>query len=152
MNTDNNLNNNIKDVIERNIDACKGYEKAAEKVSNPQLSNAFREQAKQRKDFALSLEAQANVLGSEARERVENGTFEGNLHRTWMDVKTAFSSDKDEAVLEECIRGEKEALNEYNELLNESTLTGQSYDLINSQRQTVQSCVNELERMEELVD
>lgn len=152
MSTDNNFNNNIKDVIERNIDACQGYEKAAEKVKNPQLSNAFRNQARQRKDFAMSLEAQTNVLGADARQKIENGSFEGNLHRTWMDIKTAFSSDKDEAVLEECIRGEKEALEEYDELLKESVLSSESHNLINSQRQTVQNCLNELERMEELVD
>jgi len=152
MSTDNRITEDLKDVIERNVDAYKGYEKAAEKVNNANLATAFQKQAQQRKQFAVELEAQTHVLGDDAQKKLENGTFESNLHRTWMDFKTAFSADNEEAVLEECIRGEKEALEEYNELINNHSLTSSSYELISNQRNVVQTCLNELKSMERIVD
>ncbi len=142
------INDNLKDVIERNFDAYKGYEKAAEKVNNPQLASAFRDQSIQRKKFALELETEANILGAEAREKMEDGTFEGTLHRGWMDVKTAFSANKDEAVLEECLRGEKDSLENYNELIGQTNFAGASHSLITKQRDTVQACINDLTLLE----
>ena len=142
----NTINDNLKDVIERNIDASKGYEKAAENVNSPELSTAFRQQASQRRQFANELQS-ASGITSEI-----SGTTEAGLHRTWMDMKTALSSDKTEAVLEECIRGEKEALDEYNELVNEQSLTGRVSELILKQRDNVQNSITELQRLENIVD
>lgn len=142
----------IKDVIERNVDAYKGYAKAADKVKNPKLASTFQNQANQRKQFALELESSAHVLGDDARNKIENGTFEGNLHRTWMDIKTAFSTDKDESIVEECIRGEKEALDEYNELLDKSYISGNLNSLIVKQRETVQQCISDLRQIERVLD
>ncbi|GJM30204.1 MAG: hypothetical protein DHS20C17_28390 [Cyclobacteriaceae bacterium] len=152
MNTDNKINDNLKDVIERNYDAYRGYEKAAEKVNNPQLAGTFRDQAQQRKRFALELAAETNILGADTKEQMESGTFEGKLHRTWMDVKTALSFDKDEAVLEECLRGEKDSLEEYDELIKSTNLSGQPQNLITRQRNTIKNCINDLQRLENAID
>ena len=144
-----NINDNLKDVIERNIDACHGYEKAAEKVHNPRLASTFRDQANQRRQFANELQSIANIQGATSEA---SGTFEASLHRTWMDIKTALSSDKDEAVLEECIRGEKEALDEYNELVNDASLPRGTSQLIDKQRDTVRHCILDLQRLEDKMD
>lgn len=152
MNTTKNISSELKEVIERNVDAMKGYEKAADKVKNPELASAFRKQASQRKRFALELENAAGVFSAEDREKIEKGTFSGNLHRTWMDLKTAFSSDKDESVVEECIRGEKQAVENYDELLGDTSITSPSRELITDQRNTVQTCIQELKQLERLLD
>ena len=34
-------------------------------------------------------------------------------NRTWMDLKTIFSNNRDEVILEECLQGEKESAEEY---------------------------------------
>ena len=155
MNTEK-VNDEIKDVIERNIDAYKGYNKAADKVRNPQLAEAFRQEAQQRRTFAAQLEnathAYQNAYNKDINEVAEDGSFEGNLHRTWMDIKTAFSSDKDESVVEECIRGEKNALEEYDELLNKQRVTPDSQGLIRSQREEVRNAISKLEQLETRLD
>ncbi len=147
------FNKELKDVVERNVDAYKGYEKAAEKVKNPGLANAFRNQSAQRKQFAYELASTANVYDDENKLRnIENGSFEGNLHRTWMDVKSAFSTDKDESIVEECIRGEREALDEYEELTREGYLPGELSNRITQQKETIRQCIQELEQLERQLD
>ncbi len=143
----------LKDVVERNVDAYKGYDKAADKVKNPQLASAFRDQASQRKQFAYELASTAHVYDDEHKlKEIENGSFEGNLHRTWMDIKSAISSDKDESIVEECIRGEKEALDEYEELTRDGHLPGEIGQRIVQQKETIRQCIRDLEQIENRLD
>ncbi len=142
----------LKDVIKRNVDAMKGYEKAADKVNNTELENAFRKEARQRREFALNLQNSTHVLEDNSARKIEEGSFKGNLHRTWMDVKAAFSTDKEEEIVEECIRGEKSALEDYDDLLKEKEIVGPERDLIREQRNRVQECISELKRIEEVLD
>lgn len=154
MDTTKDIKKDLKHVIVRNIDAKKGYEKAADKVRNPSLENAFRQQATQRFEFASELENNANVFGSRDLRNLDldDSSFKGDMHRTWMDVKTAFSSDKDEAIVEECIRGEKAALEDYNELLRDNAIASPAREAITRQRDTVQQCINELTTLERQLD
>ncbi|MEM9858734.1 MAG: PA2169 family four-helix-bundle protein [Bacteroidota bacterium] len=147
----NNINSNLKDVIERNFDAYQGYQKAAENVDNVELSQTFRNQADQKKSFALQLEAAARVFDEDTRAKLESGTFQGNLHRTWMDIKSAFASNNSEAILEECVRGEKAALEEYNELLNDANVTGEVRQLVADQKIITERNISELQLMEKVV-
>ena len=147
-----NVKENVKDVIERNIDAYQGYEKAADKVDNYRLADKFRHQAAQRKKFALELESAAHVLGPDAVDKIEDGSFEGDLHRTWMDVKALFSTDNEESMLEECIRGEKESLDEYNELIESGALNTELSDLVQKQRGSIQETIQDLQRFEKQFD
>jgi uncharacterized protein (TIGR02284 family) len=147
-----NVKENLKDVIERNIDACKGYEKAAEKVENYQLAEKFRSQAAQRKKFAVELESAAHVLGPGSLDKIEEGSIEANLHRTWMDVKSIFSTDNEESMLEECIRGEKESLEEYDELIQSGLLTTELSTVVQKQRGTIQETIHDLQQLENQFD
>jgi uncharacterized protein (TIGR02284 family) len=142
----------LKDVIKRNLDAVKGYEKAADKVQHAELAKAFRDQASQRRQFALELQGQTHVLDDSMVNDIKDGSFKGDMHRTWMDIKTALSSDKDEALVEECIRGEKAALEDYDDLLEEKEITGPERTLIMEQRNTVEACIQDLKRIENTLD
>jgi uncharacterized protein (TIGR02284 family) len=142
----------LKDVIKRNVDAMKGYEKAADKVKNSELKNAFQKEAAQRRQFAMDLQNNTHVLEDDAVSKIEDGSFKGNLHRTWMDVKAAFSTDKEEEIVEECIRGERSALEDYDDLLQEKEIVSPERDLIREQRNRVEECIHELERLENVLD
>jgi uncharacterized protein (TIGR02284 family) len=50
-----------------------------------------------------------------------------------MDVKALFAADNDEAMLEEAIRGEKAALEEYQDALKEQDLPRSVFTLLTSQ-------------------
>lgn len=152
MNTKNAHHRDLKEVILRNVDANKGYEKAADKARNPALKEAFRNQATQRLRFAIDLEAHARVLDEKELPQLTSGTIEGDLHRTWMDIRTAFTSDKDEAILDECIVGEKAALDDYDKLLQDDEFTGVPRDMILQQRAVIEACMLELNEIELLLE
>ena len=67
-----------------------------------------------------------------------------------MDLKTALSSDKDEAVLEEAIRGEKTALEEYNEIIKNGELPLSTTNIIAKQRDSVQNALVDAKGLETL--
>lgn len=142
----------LKDVIQRNVDAMKGYEKAADKVDNTALKNTFRKEASQRRQFASELQNSTHVLGDKNLEDLDDSSFKSDMHRTWMDVKSAFSSDKEEEIVEECIRGERAALEDYDDLLEEKEISGPERDLIRSQRNHVHECISDLKQLERQLD
>ena len=137
--------NLLNDLLERNYDAEKGYKKAAEDAKSPVLKEFFRDYAGQRYTFGHELKEEIKRLGGEP----DKGTSAtGTLHRTWIDIKTALSTDKDETVVEECIRGEKAALDDYEDVLKKSELSMASREVIQRQHDKIQSAVNRLNQIE----
>ncbi|MDO1498822.1 PA2169 family four-helix-bundle protein [Winogradskyella maritima] len=112
-----NLVDRLGDVLDRNIDAQKGYAKAAENADGRALQAFFQRKSTERESFNMEL---ATSLKTAYGVLDRDGSAKGTLHRAWMDVKNMFSADNDEAMLEECIRGDKAAIEEYTELLEET--------------------------------
>jgi uncharacterized protein (TIGR02284 family) len=111
------------------------------------LKNYLLSRAQDRYDFGHELKAELKTFGQEP----EKGTsLAGDAHRLWMDLKTALSSDKDEAVLEEAIRGERAAVDEYDEILKEESLPSSTKSIITAQRNSVKAALNEAKALEVL--
>lgn len=143
-----NINKEIKELIERNVDAYKGFDNAAENVEDIGLKSSFRENAVKHKQFAYDLEAKSEVFKGDFLKKIDDGTLEGEIHRKWMDLRNARTSKNKKAMLEECIRGEKEALDEYNTLLSReipAPLSG----MVREQRQKIESTILDLKHLEE---
>ena len=71
-----------------------------------------------------------------------------------MNLKSFFSSNDDEAMLEEAIKGEKASLEEYNDILKDKTLPPSIDSLLIKQKNAIQQAINThevRERREELV-
>ncbi len=137
----------LNELLEKNYDAEAGYKNAAEKVENSALKNYLLSRAQDRYDFGHELKAELKTFGQDP----EKGTsLAGDAHRLWMDLKTALTSDKDEAVLEEAIRGERAALDEYDEILKEKSLPSSTKSIITAQRNSVKNALNEAKALEVL--
>ncbi|MFI8377419.1 PA2169 family four-helix-bundle protein [Leeuwenhoekiella sp. NPDC079379] len=137
----------LNELLEKNYDAEAGYKNAAEKVQNSALKNYLLSRAQDRYDFGHELKSELSSLGQEP----DKGTsLAGDAHRLWMDLKTALTSDKDEAVLEEAIRGEKTALEEYNEIIKNGELPLSTTNIIAKQRDSVQNALVEAKTLETL--
>ena len=135
----------LNELLEKNYDAEAGYKNAAEKVKNASLKNYLLSRAQDRYDFGHELKSELKHFGQEP----DKGTsVAGDAHRLWMDLKTALSSDKDEAVLEEAIRGEKAALEEYNEILEGDDLPEGTKTLVANQRNSVKIALTEAKALE----
>jgi len=110
------MSNKLNELLERTYDAEKGFKQAAEKVDNKTIKQFFMDRAKQRYDFGHELKAEIKAFGQSPEK---GGSTKGTLHRSWIDFKSLFSTNNEEAMLEEVNRGEKEAIATYNDILHD---------------------------------
>jgi uncharacterized protein (TIGR02284 family) len=140
------VSNKLNELLEKNYDAEAGYKQAADNVKNAKLKEFFNQRAQDRYDFGHQLKEEIRSYGQEP----DKGTsWKGDAHRAWMNLKSTFTSDKDEAVLEEAIRGEKAAVEEYNQVLSETELAPSTRTVIENQRNSVNAALNNVKSMEE---
>lgn len=142
--TESRLNN----LLEKSYDAEKGFKKAAEKVQSPMLESFFNKKANERTNFINELRGELNNNGCDVKE--DGGSVTGSLHRSWMDVKTLFTSDNEEAVLEEVQKGEKAALNDYNDILKDNQLPPTTSNILTRQRNVIKSSYDKADYLEEI--
>jgi len=110
------MSNKLNELLERTYDAEKGFKQAAEKVDNETIKQFFLDSAKQRYNFGHELKAEIKAFGQSPEK---GGSTKGTLHRSWIDFKSLFSTNNEEAMLEEVNRGEKEAIETYNDILHD---------------------------------
>ncbi|PTX45308.1 uncharacterized protein (TIGR02284 family) [Christiangramia gaetbulicola] len=135
----------LNELLEKNYDAEKGYKLAAEKVKNERLKNFFSERAQERYDFGHELKSEIRNFG----ENPDKGTsIAGDVHRSWMNLKASVSNDKDEAVLEEAIRGEKAAVEEYEAIIKESDIPASTGNILIKQKNAIVASLNEVKTLE----
>lgn len=139
----------LGDVLDRNIDAQKGYAKAAENADSRALQAFFQRKSTERENFNMEL---ATSLKTAYGVLDRDGSAKGTLHRAWMDVKNMFSADSDEAMLEECIRGDKAAIEEYTELLEETGLPLEVSAVVRNHMLKLRTDLNKVKSLEDLVD
>ncbi|MCL6217372.1 ferritin-like domain-containing protein [Zunongwangia pacifica] len=100
----------LQELLEKNHDAGEVFKSGLEDTESDLLKNFLLTQAEQRARFAKELEREIYQIDQVPHN---TGTFKGTLQRTWMDLKTIFSDNRDEVILEECLEGEQESAAEY---------------------------------------
>ncbi|ARN78339.1 hypothetical protein BST97_10255 [Nonlabens spongiae] len=141
------VSNKLNNLLEKNYDAEAGYKTAKENVKSTRLKDFFASQAQERYNFGHELKDEIKSFGQEP----DKGTsVAGDAHRAWMNIKSTFSTDNEESVLEEAIRGEKAAVEEYNEVINDSTLPASTRNVLTKHRDNIQSALNKVEQMEDI--
>ena len=131
-------------LLTRNHDAEKGYQEAAENVKDNELKSLFLAQSRQRAEFALALDREIRTLGGEP----DTGTsLAADLHRAWINIKSTFASDDDKATVQECHRGDQEALENYNTVLQETDLAASTRELLLQQKQSIDSANSTMARL-----
>ncbi|CAM3366620.1 ferritin-like domain-containing protein [Aequorivita lipolytica] len=143
------LVDNLQELLEKNYDAQKGFTKAMEDAKNANLKNFLKHQAAQRNRFATELDNEIRNLNEKPKE---SGSLTGDLHRTWIDIKSAVAGNTDEAVLEECIRGEKASWEEYDEKLKEQNFPPNISSVLNKQASEIHDTLNRVKTLEDLAD
>lgn len=141
---------NLNELLEKNYDAEKGFKKALEDAENPSLRNFFKQQAVIRSRFKNEIEKELHNLN--AKPNLDEGSAAGTIHRVWIDIKTALSGNDDESVLEECIRGEKASVKEYEEKLKEVTFPSHISSMLNAQLNEIKNTVATIKRLEDIAD
>ncbi|WP_299250279.1 PA2169 family four-helix-bundle protein [uncultured Lacinutrix sp.] len=149
--TENNQNlvNSLQDLLQKNYDAEAGYKQVMQKAQSEPLKNWLQQKALQRNTFATELDFQIRKHNAEPKA---SGTLKGDLHRGWINVKSTLTSNTDEALMEECIRGEKESVKEYEEQLGNFNTDTEIKTIIQSQLTTVKSALNTVKKLEDIID
>jgi uncharacterized protein (TIGR02284 family) len=121
----------INGLIETLKDGQQGFREASEAVKDSQLKSLFSEYSLQRAKFAGELQDEAIKLGESNPE--DSSSTAGALHRAWIDLKSAITSQDDHAILAECERGEDSAVAEYKKAMEEDTLSANVRETISRQ-------------------
>lgn len=141
------IGDRLNDLLEKNYDAEKGFKKASENAKHSGLKTYFSNKAQERYDFGHQIKAELRNYGEQPDK---GGSVTGAAHRTWMEVKSWFAGDDDEAMLEEAIRGEKASVDEYKDVLSETALPASTKQLLEIQKNTIQHGLANIKTMEDL--
>ena len=124
----------LNDLIETCKDGEKGFRECAEDLKSPQLKTTMTQRAQDCATAATELQELVRTLGGDP----ETGTsMAGDMHRRWIDLKTSITGKDDEAILNECERGEDVALKSYRKAL-EKELPPEVRAVVERQMQGVQ--------------
>lgn len=100
-------------------DGQKGFSEAAEHAKDAKLQNLFGERSQQRGQLAGEVAAKIQAMGGNADK---GGSVGAALHRTWLNVRDALTGRDDYAVVSEAERGEDVAIQNYQDVLNDTDL------------------------------
>ncbi len=132
-------NDDVISTLNGLIETCKdgqnGFQVAAEGVERSDLKSLFYECSQQRSQFAGELQSLVRELGGDPEN---TGTVSAVLHRGWINIKSAVTGKDEQAVLNECERGEDIAVNAYKKALDE-TLPANVNTTVQNQYNTVQA-------------
>src|SRR3978361_893507 len=95
----------LNDLVKINNDRVAGFEKAAENLEedNNGLKPVFNKLAGESRDNAAQLAEKARQFNGETPE---GSRVSGSLHHAWVEVKSTFTGNDLESILDECERGE----------------------------------------------
>ena len=114
MMTNDEIISTLNDLIETSKDGEYGFKTCAENVKDMELKQLFTAAAQRCAEGAKELQEQVRLLGGDPDE---HSSVAGTLHRAWVDIKAAITGKDEQAVLEECERGEDVAKKTYEKAL-----------------------------------
>lgn len=148
MKTKEEMSKKLNELLEKSYDARDGFRAASKNAKNRKLQEFFTQKAEEREMFVKELTEEITGYGQEPKD---DGSVKGDMHRAWMNLKSSVS-DNDEAMLEESLRGEKAALEDYKDITKEKDLPPTLSSKLNRQQQNIQSSVNNVKAYEQMFD
>ncbi|WP_185266921.1 ferritin-like domain-containing protein [Halopseudomonas xiamenensis] len=119
----------LNDLIETCKDGEEGFRVCAEDIKRPELKTLFTQRSTECAQAAQELQAIVIRLGGDPEDST---SVAGDLHRRWVDLKSLVTGKNDEAILNECERGEDVAKKSYRKAL-EKTLPADIRDVVQRQ-------------------
>ncbi len=136
----------LNTLLTRAHDAEHGYLEAADKVENEALASLFRHISQNRKAYGKTIKREIARLGGEP----DKGTsLQADIHRTWMDIRASFAKGE-EALLKECLRGEKTTLKNYEIILEGDNLPKPVQHLLQEQATQISVDLDRLTKLEKI--
>lgn len=133
----------LNGLIETCKDGQNGFKEAAEGIERSDLKALFYEFSQQRSEFAGVLQGLVRTLGGDPEK---SGSLAGAAHRGWINIKSAVTGRDEEAILNECERGEDYAKEAYADALN-LALPANIADVVRQQAQAVLAAHNRVREL-----
>ena len=128
-------------------DGKEGYKNAAENADAAELKALFTTYSIQRAEFEMELKSTIRQHGGDADN--EKGGPLGTLHRTWIDIKTVFTTNDNHAVIDAVITGEKAAVEAYDKVLSDENMGYGLRQMLIAQREDINECLKNVQNLEE---
>jgi uncharacterized protein (TIGR02284 family) len=141
------LVSDLKELLSICNDGKEGYRNAAENVDAPELKSLLTTYSIQRSEYASVLKTAIQQLGGDPDNEI--GGPLGVLHRAWIDIKTAFTTNDNKAVLEACVTGEKAAEEAYDKVILNSPLEATLRSKLIDQLAGIRSALSNVSQLEE---
>jgi uncharacterized protein (TIGR02284 family) len=145
-----NRNEEIVDNLRHLLSICndgkEGYKNAAQNCDTGELKALFTTYSIQRAEFADKLRTCIREYGGDPDN--ERGGPLGVLHRTWIDIKTALTTNDNKAVLDACITGEKAAVEAYEHALENQNMNMETRQLIMQQKSQINEALQHINVLE----
>jgi uncharacterized protein (TIGR02284 family) len=132
----------LNDLIETSKDGEFGFAACAKHVSSTELQDLFGRRA-------AAAELQTMVVDYGGKPETD-GTATGALHRGWVAVRGSLAGYSDQAMLDECERGEDAALARYRAALREENLPEAVRAVVARQQLGVQANHDQIKRLRDV--
>ncbi len=123
----------LNDLILINNDRIAGFERALSELKDEDtdLKHTFINFIGDSHRFKMEIATEVAALGKD----IETGTStSGKIHRTWLDLKAAFSGHSKHSILEECEFGEDAIKKAYQTALDEEGLPAYIREILSKQQ------------------
>lgn len=137
----------LNDLIETSKDGELGFTACAKHVASANLQELFARRATECRIAADELQTLVLEYGGKPDT---GGSASGALHRGWVAVRGSLAGYSDQAMLEECERGEDAALARYRAALKDDTLPEAVRALVARQQMGVQANHDQIKRLRDI--
>ncbi|OKS87185.1 PA2169 family four-helix-bundle protein [Mucilaginibacter polytrichastri] len=136
----------LNDLVKINNDRIAGYEKATKDIGdeNGDLKVLFTSLIGESHQYKMELGTEIEALGKD----IENTTStSGSLHRTWLQVKAAFTSNSAKSILEECEFGEDAIKKAYQTAIEEEHLPAYIKDILVNEKVSIDAAHDKIKQL-----
>jgi uncharacterized protein (TIGR02284 family) len=126
----------LNSLIKTTLDSMKGFKDAAQDAENTQFASMFADFARERSEAASALQAEVRRLGGEPET---DSSFLAAAHRSFMDLKQAFTGKDDKAIIQEVERGEDYIKGKYEAALKDTDLDTSARAVVERAYQSVKA-------------
>lgn len=137
----------LKGLLNIINDGKEGYLYAAQTTQSDELSSLFMKFNEQRENYARELKEHIEKHGGDSDN--ENGGILGALHRTWIDIKQALSSDEYVAMLETIETGEQSAIEKFDLCISNDTEHADHLEMLKRQRDGISAALVQMRTAKE---
>lgn len=134
----------LMEILQLVNDGKEGYQSAAESTDTADLKALFLKISGERIVYAAELKEHIAVHGEEAEN--ESGGILGGLHRTWLTIKQALSTNEDKAILNAITTGERAAIEKYDQCIADFADHADHMNLLIEQRDGIKAALAEIEK------